>query len=855
MPSIVEEWLDAPGGGPARGIAAVSTDWRSSRYDGGMSRSRAGALCLLLICLGCKPVPGEIVLETDTDFVPGVELGRLEWAVEGPSGPLEPTPALDLDDTAPEPPYTLTLIAPPTDPNASIRVTARAFAPGATEGDPPLVTMTREAVFEPSQRRVLRFDLSRLCIGVTCEPAEHCVPQGPTVTCRAEDDGFDTLPSYRDDRAWSDTELCNGRDDNGDGDIDEGFAFSSNPEHCGGCFVVCEDVVGDGAHPICRARECEQECDELQADCDGDPANGCETNLREPETCGACDAPCDPSAPLCEVSEGLARCVAECSDPTLRSCDDRCVDTQTDLQHCGECNRACPDAMLGAARCIEGECTPRCDPNAHACDGICLSDDSIGSCGTRCDPCEAAPMGTGADAGVTCDNGACTLQCDEGRFDCDGDPTNGCESVAMGDDPRNCGGCGVDCGTGTCSAGECSTAVIQFSVGPSHTCARLADGTIRCWGDNDHAQLGTGVAGSPEPRPVLVTALPGVMPTPGGAVQMQPAQLDEDTTYVLEASATALPLGGTITSFRLFLLGRDPRLPDMAPDAVTPVLVTPLGLSNRFAARGGSVLIARQDVIMNQWALAGLGAQRFEAFSTFDDPHAPDGRIDHTLLRTYGHGLADPIEVFRGERESCVQRPLFAMGTNPILECWGVEEMGLPVFIGRAGGSRTAQRVMPAGRGRLDATVPPALGYQAGCAAFSEIIGGVPQPSTYHCWGDWDCGGFGAAPTPVTSSLTASAMPRLSVGRSAACAVAAPDDRIVCWGDDLQGTCHPTATELDTRSIGPVRDARRVALSRSHGCFLRRAGGGTLYCWGSNDRGQLGTGAGSGSHPPAQVLF
>ena len=33
---------------------------------------------------------------------------------------------------------------------------------------------------------------------------------------------------------------------------------------------------------------------------------------------------------------------------------------------------------------------------------------------------------------------------------------------------------------------------VQLGLGVYHSCARLNDGTARCWGNNDHGQLGDG---------------------------------------------------------------------------------------------------------------------------------------------------------------------------------------------------------------------------------------------------------------------------------------------------------------------------------------------------------------------------
>src|SRR5258706_12712283 len=38
---------------------------------------------------------------------------------------------------------------------------------------------------------------------------------------------------------------------------------------------------------------------------------------------------------------------------------------------------------------------------------------------------------------------------------------------------------------------------VQLALGGQHTCARLMDETVACWGDNGSGQLGTGAVGGP----------------------------------------------------------------------------------------------------------------------------------------------------------------------------------------------------------------------------------------------------------------------------------------------------------------------------------------------------------------------
>nr|HMR08977.1 chromosome condensation regulator RCC1 [Polyangiaceae bacterium] len=46
--------------------------------------------------------------------------------------------------------------------------------------------------------------------------------------------------------------------------------------------------------------------------------------------------------------------------------------------------------------------------------------------------------------------------------------------------------------------------VVEIALGGYHSCARLKDGSVYCWGENDHGQLGTGVV---SPVPSLIPTL------------------------------------------------------------------------------------------------------------------------------------------------------------------------------------------------------------------------------------------------------------------------------------------------------------------------------------------------------------
>jgi len=127
-----------------------------------------------------------------------------------------------------------------------------------------------------------------------------------------------------------------------------------------------------------------------------------------------------------------------------------------------------------------------------------------------------------------------------------------------------------------------------------------------------------------------------------------------------------------------------------------------------------------------------------------------------------------------------------------------------------------------------------------------------------YCWGDNRYGQLG----PDSSS--AANMPRavggdlsfvaISAGVLHTCGVTS-DGAAYCWGDNRAGQLG-ISQENGAGSATPTRVAGTVAFAAvsagdRHTCGLAR--GGALYCWGSNEVGQLGTGDAVGRDEPTLV--
>lgn len=101
---------------------------------------------------------------------------------------------------------------------------------------------------------------------------------------------------------------------------------------------------------------------------------------------------------------------------------------------------------------------PPCLPGQDRCGGmVCLNlSADTANCGGCGNVCPARPH-----APATCSGGSCALVCDPGTLNCDGNLTNGCETLPSVD-ANNCGGCGTACQSfphttpSLCVGGVCS---------------------------------------------------------------------------------------------------------------------------------------------------------------------------------------------------------------------------------------------------------------------------------------------------------------------------------------------------------------------------------------------------------------
>ena len=121
---------------------------------------------------------------------------------------------------------------------------------------------------------------------------------------------------------------------------------------CGACGVACTVT---GGTPDCSTGTCAAVCDALLGDCDAVPTD-CETALTTLSDCGGCGVPCALPNASEECDTGVCRVLA--CDASFGDCDgDPANGCEADLRrndaHCGTCGNACPAGQ----RCRPGGCS------------------------------------------------------------------------------------------------------------------------------------------------------------------------------------------------------------------------------------------------------------------------------------------------------------------------------------------------------------------------------------------------------------------------------------------------------------------------------------------------------------------
>ena len=319
-----------------------------------------------------------------------------------------------------------------------------------------------------------------------------------------------------------DDSLCDLRDDDCDGQVDEDVALSTDTSNCGRCGRVCRSprAVGSCLEGVCTLGTCETGYYDL----DGSEANGCEyrCTLGTPpfETCNLRDDDCDGVADEGNPGAGL-RCGSDVGGcvPGVTRCDAGTVVCDGEIVPTAElCNGVDDDCdgvtdegdPEGGRVC--GTATGACEVGREVCTGGALvCTDAIGPtlevCNSLDDDCDGLTDEGNPDGGGACGSsiGACetgSLVCTRGTLACVGgvvpvaEVCNGVDDDCDGAVDDGTAEAGLLCGTdvGRCARGvqQCVSGSV-VCVGQTVASAETCDGTDEdCDGTPDDGNPGGG---------------------------------------------------------------------------------------------------------------------------------------------------------------------------------------------------------------------------------------------------------------------------------------------------------------------------------------------------------------------------
>ncbi len=284
-------------------------------------------------------------------------------------------------------------------------------------------------------------------------------------------------------------------------------------------------------------------------------------------------------------------------------------------------------------------------------------------------------------------------------------------------------------------------------------------------------------------------------------------------------------------------LSFDPATGVIASDADDPAIRDPRPVDlivTVFDARGTSATKTfRLDTVsvaavsggdLHSCALDSLGA----AWCWGSNSHGQLGHDD-------GSSSDLPVAVVGGQAFSAISAGFHhscALDLEGMGWCWGSNESGQ-----LGDGSNT------------DSHEPVAVvagAFRAISAGGSHTCGIGATAGSAWCWGANDSGQLGNTSNddrnaPVAASGGGS-YSVISTGRFHSCALRIGTDAAWCWGSNEHGMLGRSTGASINRPVA-VQNAgafTAIALGEEHSCALGLSSGGTAWCWGSNEHGQLG---------------
>lgn len=600
----------------------------------------------------------------------------------------------------------------------------------------------------------------------------------------------------------------------------------------------CEPATTEEGY-VCEVVEClvDEDCD------DGVGCNGVETCSAQ-NTCVPGTNPCEVTAEVDVCNERDAApfyeclpvgCLSnnDCTDPSAPYCNagNECV-ACLEHAHCDDSN-----ACNGVETCSSQQtCTPGTDP--------CLDTAAIDVC-----------VSVSTEPGYECQE----VECLENDHCLDEDLCNGAESCSSDnecisgtpvtcDDGDACNGLETCvASTGACASGEtpcsedetcvpessdndysCSASgLLDVVAGGDKSCAITLTGDLYCWGSNIDGEISTGapaVLAGPE---LVSSEVQGV-----GLGRLFGGESGSHLCYIHETNAETAVVCSGAQYFGMLGDG-------MVLDLLTPANQAEATISmGAFSGSGLTAIdaglahtcVGTDDGKVFCWGMSyngqtGTWVDPFLSNGAQATPAPVAGLPDGKQVIDLGTGAYHSCAVLAAEDEEAGD-----------LYCWGSNQngqLGVP---------------SPGELNCLDienleevpcTTTPKKVTFPGAVAGVSNVCGGndytcaITEPDgTLYCWGDYTQLGISNSLVSPAGSTVSMDVVDVACGLYHVCALTA-DGRVNCFGEDNYGEGQSTLTLSEAFPT-------QVAVGADHTC-VAGAVPNSVYCWGGNASGQLGT--------------
>jgi signal peptidase I len=381
--------------------------------------------------------------------------------------------------------------------------------------------------------------------------------------------------------------------------------------------------------------------------------------------------------------------------------------------------------------------------------------------------------------------------------------------------------------------------IADIAAGEEHSCAVLVDGTAWCWGENGRGQLGDGTTTDRSTATQVVG--------PGGTGHLADVA---GITAGREHTCAALDDG---TAWCWGENGRGQLGTGNTTDSRYPVQVDGIGGSGTLA--GVDEIEADREHTCALLSAGTMACWGENGRRQLGDGTTTDRRSPVQVVGSGGAGTLGSVAGFGlGEQHTC------AVLDDGSAWCWGEGSQH------RLGNGSTTDRGTP--------TQVKGTGGSGNLAGVAQIDGGnehtcaVLTDGSVRCWGrnnqgELGIGSHAGQAYPVQAdgrggSGTLAGVDAVYGGRDHTCALHG-DGSVSCWGRNDSGQVGDgTTTErtspvqvVGAAGVGTYADGFLLSVGSHHACSARSVD--EAWCWGRNDRLQLGDGTTTNRSCPVQV--